>query len=131
MRVCVQTGSIAAAAWFINTFASTLTLVPICLHEVCPLIIINKYEDLIFIKPIERARKQEGVREGGMEGKIEYTGEKKCFSPVVRILLMSVTYSTVTDIKTVVKRCYDVRMTVYRSFSSLYLPRTVQVLQQK
>lgn len=66
-----------------------------------------------------------------MEGKIEYTGEKKCFSPVVRILLMSVTYSTVTDIKTVVKRCYDVRMTVYRSFSSLYLPRTVQVLQQK
>ena len=85
-----------------------------------PLIIINKYDDLIFIKPIERARKEEGLREGGME-------KKNCFSPLVHILSMSVTYSTVTDIKTLVKRCYD----VHRSFSNLYLPRTVQVLQQK
>lgn len=43
--------------------------------------------------------------------------------------IKSVKYSTDTGIKTVVKRWYDVHMTVYRSFSGLFLQRTVHVSQ--
>ena len=38
---------------------------------------------------------------------------------------MSVTYST--DIKTGVKLCYDMGVTVYRLFSGLFLTRTANV----
>ena len=52
-----------------------------------------------------------------MERDGEGETEQNYSSPVVCNLFMSVTYSTDTDIKTVVKRCCDVCMTDCRSFS--------------
>ena len=64
--------------------------------------------------PVERVRKQEREKEGGP-------------LPVVSILLMSMTYSTDTDIRTVVKHWHDVDMTVCRVVLGLFLQRTVRV----
>lgn len=51
------------------------------------------------------------------------TPGRDCLSLVVCIFFMSVTYYTDKDIKTVVKHCYDVNMTVHISFSGLFLLR--------
>lgn len=59
---------------------------------------------LPMVKEGERARKKKSAQ-----------GNKTCPSPIVCIPLMSVTNST-HDIETVVKRWYDVDMTVCRSF---------------
>ena len=65
--------------------------------------------------------------EGGRE--IISVHERNCPSRVVCILFMSVTYSTDTDIKTVVKYCHEVDVTVFRSFSGLFLQRSAHVSQ--
>lgn len=61
-------------------------------------------------------RKWDGEREGEKE-KARAQG-KNCPSTV---MCMSVTYSSDTDFKTIVKHWYDVYMTVYRWFSGLFL----------
>lgn len=54
-------------------------------------------------------------RRGGKENTEVNNGP----TPVVLVLFVSVMYSTDTDIKSGVKRWYDVDVTVYRSFSRL------------
>ena len=49
----------------------------------------------------------------------------------VYILVMSVTYSTVADSRTVVKHLYNVEMSVWRLFSGLFLLRILFVLFKK
>ena len=64
------------------------------------MIIINKYDEVIFLYSVERARKAQ-EREGEKEE--DSAQAKKLISPVVCIRFMPVTYSTKTDIKTSVK----------------------------
>lgn len=61
-----------------------------------PLIIINKYNDMIFTI-VERAREHERERKGMRERKRVHR-KRNCLSSVVCILFMSLTYSTDTNI---------------------------------
>ena len=76
------------------------------------IIIINKYDDMIFHHPAERGRKQEGERERLRKAKGVHTITKLPLTDCVRVLLMSVTYYTDTHIKTMECWC-RVDMTVY------------------
>ena len=53
-----------------------------------------------------------GVKKGKEGGKEKKNEKNNSPSHAVCILFMTVTYSTDTDIKTVVIHCYDVNMTV-------------------
>lgn len=92
------------------------------------LIIINNYVDMIFLHHHWNSGKVEGEWEEGRGGEKKCAQERKCPLPFVCIFFMSVTFSTHADIKVVVKCCYDVHMTVCRSFSGLILPRTRHML---
>ena len=56
-----------------------------------------------------------------------YRGKKNCPYPVVRIFFMSVTYSTNTDIKTVVKCWHDIHM-ISMFFRSIFAENCVFVV---
>ena len=56
---------------------------------------VNKYDDMIFLYPAERARTPEGEHEGEtVKVKDRECRERNCSSPAVCVLFMSVTYST-------------------------------------
>lgn len=78
---------------------------------------INKYDDMIFLYPAERARMLEGEQEGETV-KVkdrERSGEKLLLTCCVYALhVCDIFY---IDIETVVKCCYVFHMTVYGSFS--------------
>ena len=67
---------------------------------------------MIFLSSLKKCEKVGGEKR-------EREGEKEHCSTVVCIILMSVTYSTDTDVKTVVRRSCDIDVTVYRLFSGL------------
>lgn len=88
------------------------SVAPACLPDLftwsLPMIIINKYDDILLC-PAERARRPVGEKEGwGREWRRVHR-KINFHSPVVYIFFMSLTYSTHSDIKTVVclKLCHD------------------------
>ena len=70
-----------------------------------------------------------GRKRGGEKIVKECTGNKNCPSPVMCILLMSVTYSTHMDISAVVKRWCDVHMTTggFQLYFLLRIPVAVKI----
>lgn len=84
-----------------------------------PLIIINKNDDMIFLYPIWKSKREWGRERNRVHRRTN------CPSPVACILFMSVTYSMDTDIKTAVTCWYTVDMAGYRLLSGLFLLRAV------
>ena len=79
-----------------------------------PLMIINKYDDVIFLYALWNTKKAGGGKE---------MDEEKVKETASYLLCVFFSYSTDTEIKTVVKHWYDVDMTAYMPFSGLFLQR--------
>ena len=116
--VIIQVHSLADAVHPVTASAALLLQWGSCLPFLptwsLPLIIINKYDDGIVLYPCWKRDKA-----GRWERKTNIVGKKTGPSAFVCILFLSVPYPTDTVIKTVVKRWYNVHMTVYKSCSGL------------